>query len=80
MDKEPILIKKTPFSNIRVIGTMELKKRQLTKLLRFFFGMEPNTQEILQEVKSQDKAWKNTETAESIKETSLKVRCMVTDI
>jgi hypothetical protein len=56
MDKEPILIKKTPFSNIRVIGRMELKKRQLTKLLRFFFGMEPNTQEILQEVKSQDKA------------------------
>lgn len=57
---------------------MESKKRQLDKLLRFYSEMELNTQVIFQMVKSLDKAWKNTATAEFTKEASLKVKCMET--
>jgi hypothetical protein len=55
MDRVPILIKKTHFSSIRVIGTMELKKRQLAKLLHFYLEMELNILVIFLKVKSQDK-------------------------
>ena len=55
MAKVPILIKKTLFSNTKVIGTMELKKRQLVKLPRFYFEMEPNIPVIFPKVKSLDK-------------------------
>ena len=48
MVRVPILIRKIPFSNIKDIGTMESKKRQLDKHLRFYSEMELNTQVTFQ--------------------------------
>ena len=58
---------------------MELKKRQLAKLLHFYLEMELNILVIFLKVKSQDKVWKNMEMVESTKEISLKVKCMALD-
>jgi len=77
--REHILIKKTPFSNIRDTTTMESKKRRLVKLLRSYFEMVPNTLVTFPTVKSPDLALKNMATAEFIKEASSKVRCTAMD-
>lgn len=59
---------------------MESKKRQLVKLLPFYFEMELSTLVIFKKVKSQAKAWKNMEMAEFTKEVLLKEKCMVKDV